>query len=68
MGDHNLASIGRQKDLNGTTTAAPVCNENVTSRLTPGLQAKSTSVCCNLGSNGPKSKNKLKNAQNARKT
>ena len=27
--------------------------------LTPGLQAKSTSVRCNFGPNGPKSKNKL---------
>ena len=28
--------------------------------LTPGLQAKSTSVGCNFGANGQKSQNKLK--------
>ena len=28
--------------------------------LTPGLQAKSNSVGCNLGQNGPKSENNLK--------
>ena len=36
--------------------------------LTPGLQAKSTSVGYNFGPNGPKSNNQLKNAQNAMKT
>ena len=39
-----------------------------TAELTPGLQAKSTSVGCNFGPNGPKSNNQLKNAQNAMKT
>ena len=30
--------------------------------LTPGLHAKSTSIGCNFGPNGQKSKNNLKNA------
>ena len=36
--------------------------------LTPGLHAKSTSVGCSFGPNDPKSKNKVKNAQNTKKT
>ena len=36
--------------------------------LTPGLQAKSTSVGGNSGPNGPKSNDQLKNGQNAMKT